>query len=81
LGLAVVHGIVKGHGGAIEVDSPSGRGTIFQVFLPVMKSAPELETVEASPLPRGWERILVVDDEPALAMVTKRMLERLGYEV
>ncbi len=40
-----------------------------------------MEAAEAAPAPQGKERVLVVDDEPALAMVTKHMLEHLGYEV
>lgn len=81
LGLSVVHGIVKSHGGAIEVESHPGKGTTFHVFFPAIEAAAELPAGEAVPLPCGRERILVVDDEPALAKATKQMLERLGYQV
>ena len=81
LGLAVVHGIVKSHGGAVEVESFPGKDTIFQVFLPAAESAPVQKALQDAPLPRGQERILVVDDEPDLAVTTQKMLERLGYEV
>jgi PAS domain S-box-containing protein len=81
LGLSVVHGIVKSHGGAIEVESAINKGTAIQVFLPAMEASEEQGTAGTSSLPHGRERILLVDDEPSLASVTKQMLERLGYEV
>jgi PAS domain S-box-containing protein len=81
LGLSVVHGIVKSLGGAIEMESRPGNGAAFEVFLPSLESAWMPEAIETAPLPRGRERILVVDDEPSLASVTKLTLERLGYEV
>ncbi len=81
MGLAVVHGIVKHHGGAISAQSELGQGASFQVYLPVR----EAETVLASPqtvsLSSGQERILFIDDEPALVSMGKECLERLGYEV
>ena len=79
LGLSVVHGIVQSHGGEIRVSSRPGEGSTFHVHLPCLESAPVQETEVASPPPRGKERILVVDDEPALAAAIKHMLERLGY--
>jgi CheY-like chemotaxis protein len=80
LGLSVVHGIVRGHGGAITVQSEPGRGTTFQVFFP----AAEAESAEVKPLPvivpRGnGERVLYVDDEERLVYLARRGLERNGY--
>ncbi len=81
LGLSVVHGIVRNHGGAIEVESCPGKGTTFQVLFPAMVRAQTQESVASVSLAGGRERILVVDDEPSLAQATKQILERLGYEV
>jgi len=81
MGLAVVHGIVKSHGGSITVYSEPGRGTTFHVYLPAIKTRATQEAPAEGPLPRGTERVLFVDDEPALALSGKQMLERLGYRV
>lgn len=81
LGLAVVLGIVEGHGGSIQVESEPGSGTSFYVFLPRIDSAAVRE-VEPIALPEGGtERILLVDDESPLLEVGRQMLEYLGYSV
>jgi nitrogen-specific signal transduction histidine kinase/CheY-like chemotaxis protein len=81
MGLAVVHGIVKSHEGAISVESEYGKGTLFSIFFPVIekKAVPETEPVEE--LPTGSERILWIDDEEAILFAGRHRLERLGYRV
>ena len=80
LGLAVVHGIVRHHNGAIDLTSAPGHGTTFRVYLPVIE-ARAVDQPQESALPRGHERILVVDDEVVLAKSVTRMLQNLGYDV
>ncbi|MCF8128161.1 MAG: response regulator [Deltaproteobacteria bacterium] len=81
LGLAVVHGIVKSHGGAIHVKSRVGKGTAVQVFLPVTDDNQGAEEELQAVLPRGTERILLVDDEKDLVDIGCLMLVKLGYDV
>ncbi len=80
LGLAVVHGIIKQHKGEITVESKPGQGTVFHIYLPLIdeKVLPE-SVIPAEELPRGNERILIVDDESAIVDLMLRMLHSLGY--
>jgi PAS domain S-box-containing protein len=84
LGLATVQAIVKGHGGFITVDSEVGRGTSFKVYLPADANTFRAQAGPSHPeeLPRGRsELVLVVDDEAAIRLITKRTLESIGYRV
>ena len=81
MGLAVVHGIVKGHGGGIRVQSTPGKGTCFDILFPVMGRQMESETEELKALPKGNEHILFIDDEETLIDLGKSMLKKLGYRV
>jgi PAS domain S-box-containing protein len=81
MGLAITHGIVADYGGAIIVDSTAGKGTTFQVYLPVADQQEEPAAEDAGLLPMGCERILFVDDEKLLVQMGKEMLSRLGYKV
>ncbi|MDP3028951.1 MAG: PAS domain S-box protein, partial [Deltaproteobacteria bacterium] len=81
MGLAVVHGAVKKHGGAITVDSEPGKGTAFHVYFPRMERGGAPEAEAAASVPTGSERILFVDDEKVLVEMVKQMLESLGYRV
>jgi len=82
LGLSVVHGIVKSHGGAITCSSTPGKGTAFEVYLPEVESVGKgVERMEKEPYQKGTERILFVDDEPALVSLAEKMLGKMGYEV
>jgi len=81
MGLSVVHGIIKCCKGSISVDSHLGKGTTFNILLPLVyeKLKQKAETVEE--IPTGKERILFVDDEESLLIVGREVLERLGYTV
>ena len=81
MGLAVVHGIAKSHGGAITVESKVGAGSTFTVYFPALEKAAARSEDEFEPIARGTGRILFVDDEEALASMGQIMLEKLGYEV
>ena len=83
MGLAVVHGIVKRCGGAIRASSVPDRSTEFHLYFPASDAtiAREQSVVDRRKLPRGTERILLVDDEIMLVRMLQRILEQLGYEV
>jgi PAS domain S-box-containing protein len=82
LGLAVVHGIMKSHDGALTVYSQPGEGTTFHLYFPALENASSETESQVRPVPRGQgERILFVDDETPLARWGKETLERLGYHV
>jgi len=82
MGLSVVHGIVKAHGGAIGVQSQPGRGTQFNVYLPVFMETTAQSPPCSDPIVCGQkERVLLVDDENLILEMGQMMLQRLGYEV
>ena len=82
MGLSVVHGIVSGHGGFIQVESEPGRGTVFYVYLPASTASPKVDAkTSTAGLSKGSGRILFVDDESALVDFARQMFPRLGYEV
>ncbi len=80
MGLAVVHGIVSGSGGAISVASQVGKGTMFRVYFPrFLEASPKPVEASPKPIPTGHERVLLVDDEPGQASSLRDVLEKLGY--
>jgi len=81
LGLSVVYGIVKFHGGSITVESELGKGTTFSVFFPVTEEKIVTKSKIVEELSTGDERILFIDDEKSIVKVIKKILERLGYKV
>ena len=81
MGLAVVHGIVKSHGGAITVASEFGKGTTFKIYLPRIIGAPPAMEETPQTFPKGTERVLFVDDEDIQVRAMNKLLEHLGYRV
>lgn len=82
MGLSVVHGIVQNMGGAVDLTSIQGEGSTFFVWLPVSQAEPDAqEPLTTEGLPRGQEKILLVDDESSLVTSGYKILEKLGYDV
>ncbi|MEJ2034325.1 MAG: response regulator [Deltaproteobacteria bacterium] len=82
LGLAIVHGIVKSHQGAIRAESEIGKGTMFEILLPVIRGKSIALEKRREPAPAAVAgRILFVDDEELIVQLGREMLEQLGLEV
>jgi len=82
LGLAAVQGIVRGHRGALSVESAPGRGTTFAIFFPASEAKPALVSESESAIsPVKRQTILVVDDEEIVCRTAAAILEKQGYSV
>jgi PAS domain S-box-containing protein len=83
LGMATVYGLVRQHGGLVQVDSATGMGTRVRVYFPVAEEPVALpeEPAPAESLPGGHETVLVVEDQVPLRRATIRTLEEAGYQV
>ena len=82
LGLSLVHGIIRDHGGIIKVETEVGKGSTFRIYFPAVREGTDHnrknQVEQASP---GTERILLIDDEASVVDVLREGLERLGYKV
>ena len=81
LGLAVVHGIVKGHNGAVRVSSVPNTRTDFEIFLPTLAAMPLIPEREELTVCSGEETILFVEDDADQLKLIPRVLIQLGYKV
>ena len=81
MGLAMVHGIVKNHGGAVIVESRPGGGALFKIFFPESKQRPAVDEPSPELPPTGKETILFVDDEESIVKLNTQRLERLHYHI
>ena len=81
LGLASAYGIIKGHGGYIDVGSTKGRGTTFSIYLPASEKRVPKTVRHADRIIKGSETVLLVDDEETIRQVGQELLEAMGYRV
>jgi two-component system cell cycle sensor histidine kinase/response regulator CckA len=81
LGLASAYGIIKNHGGIINVYSEKGHGATFKIYLPASGKQLTKEKIRHETVLTGSETILLVDDEEMVADIGKDMLEKLGYKI
>jgi PAS domain S-box-containing protein len=83
LGLATCYGIIKQHGGHIELYSKAGYGTTFKIYLPRVEEVPDplLSPDQATAVPQGTEVVLLVEDESLVRALACRVLRELGYIV
>ncbi|MDH4069508.1 MAG: response regulator [Ignavibacteria bacterium] len=82
LGLSVLYGVVQNHGGFVEVESEPGRGTTFSIHVPHSSGGVRAVNEERrQTVPRGYENILIIDDEMSVCEIARDMLSELGYTV
>ncbi len=81
LGLASTYGIIKGHGGYIDVESKKGHGTTFSIYLPVSEKRLEKAVKNPVEVTKGTGTVLLVDDEDNILKVGRELLEAMGYRV
>jgi CheY-like chemotaxis protein len=81
LGLSVVHGIVKKLGGAITAYSEVGKGTVFNMIIPIVETDDVKQNQEVVSVREGTERIVIIDDEKAITATMQSILSNLGYRV
>ena len=81
LGLASAYGIIKNHGGLINVYSEKGEGSTFSIYLPASSRPVEAQAASVRTIAKGQGRILLVDDEEMILEVGAAMLKKLGYSV
>lgn len=81
LGLAAVLGIVRGHKGALKVESQPGRGTSFRLYLPPAEAPTAAAPAECPAAWQGHGTVLIVDDEPDIREVAGKILQNMGFSV
>ncbi len=81
LGLASAYGIIKGHGGYVDVDSKKGQGSTFSIYLPASERRAQEAVKTVERLTKGTGTVLLVDDEEVIIEVGKELLETMGYRV
>lgn len=82
LGLSIVYGIIKQHNGYIDASSESGKGTTFNIYLPIIESTLESAEIKKEAIPKGGtETILLAEDELEVRRLVKTVLQEFGYKV
>jgi signal transduction histidine kinase/DNA-binding response OmpR family regulator len=81
LGLAAAYGIIKGHGGYVDVESAKGKGTTFSIYLPAAEKKGQRTVPSVEDRVKGGGTVLLVDDEEVILEVGQELLEAMGYRV